>query len=103
MKKEIETIQGYKVDGGSMLITQLTKSEMKKERFFSSPIDALDDALESHRYNLRNEEYHLKHRRAIVYKLQDVKARYLNGDDSGIFGNCIDGATDICNDDFKSL
>jgi len=77
MKKKTETSQAYKVEDGKMLIAQLTKTELKKERFFSSPIDALDNALESHRHLLRNQEYHLKHRKEIVDKLQDV---YLHGE-----------------------
>jgi len=103
MKKEIELIQCYKVDGGELLIANLTKSQIKKERFYDSPIDALNEVITGHELHLRNEEHRLKNRKKIIEKFKEAKENYLTGDGNLIFGNNVDGITDICKDEFKRL
>jgi len=77
MKKETELIQCYKVDGGELVIANLTKSQMKKERFYNSPIDALNEVITGHELHLSNQEYHLKNRREMIEKFKEAKENYL--------------------------
>ena len=103
MQKEKELIQCYKIDGGELVIANYTKSQMKKERFFNSPIDALNEVIAGHELHFRNEEYRLKIRKELIEKFKEAKENYLTGDGSLIFGNNVDGITDICKDVFKKL
>lgn len=80
MEKE-KLIQCYKVMDGSFVIAQMTKTKMKRERFYESPISALNDVLDSHKHNLINEELQVRKRKDIIEKLQKCLDDYYSGND----------------------
>jgi hypothetical protein len=80
MGKEI-LVQCYKVEDGKLFIGKMNKTEMKRYRYFESPLEAIDDILDTHKYWLRDQEYKLKKRKEVISKLEEIRNKYINCED----------------------
>ncbi len=80
MGKEI-LVQCYKVEEGKLYIGKMNKSEMKRMRYFESPLEAIDDNLIAHKYWLREQEYKLNNRKEVISRLEEIRNKYINCED----------------------